>query len=142
MNRDGRVVTAAEMVAGHDLSGTNAVVTGGYSGIGYETVRALAGAGARVTVAGRDAVSGVAAVTQLRDDTGNERITFSQLDLGSLASVKRWASKFVAGGAPLHILVNNAGVMRPPQQRTGDGLEPSGSFCIGAGAAAVFGGSW
>lgn len=123
MHGGGQTITAAEVIAGHDLSGMNAVVTGGYSGVGFETVRALALAGARVLIAGRDRGKGAAAVAQLRDATGNQRIAFSQLDLGSLATVKQWAAKFIADGTPLHILVNNAGVMRPPQQRTVDGLE-------------------
>jgi NAD(P)-dependent dehydrogenase (short-subunit alcohol dehydrogenase family) len=115
--------TAAEIIAGHDLSGKEAIVTGGYSGIGYETVKALAGAGARVVVAGRDATKGEAAVRRLRAETGNDKIVFRPLDLGSIAAVTSWARRHVATGKPLHILVDNAGVMAPPLQRTADGFE-------------------
>jgi NAD(P)-dependent dehydrogenase (short-subunit alcohol dehydrogenase family) len=120
---DGRTATAAEIVAGHDLTGTDAVVTGGYGGVGYETSRALASAGARVVIAGRDPGKGADALDRLTAETGNEEIVFSQLDLGSLASVEAWAREYVAGGRPLHLLVNNAGVMWPPQRRTEDGFE-------------------
>lgn len=120
---DGRTATAIEVIAGHDLSGKHAVVTGGYSGIGYETVRALAAAGAHVVLVGREPATGVQAADRLRRETGNEAIDFSRLDLSSLAAVRQWAAKFVDAGIPLHILINNAGTMRPPQQRTADGLE-------------------
>ena len=120
---NGRTATAAGMIAGHDLSGKETIVTGGYGGVGYETVKALASAGARVVIAGRDPGRGGDAVARLQADTENEQIVFGQLDLGSLASVQKWAGEYVASGKPLHILVNNAGVMWPPQQRTGEGLE-------------------
>jgi NAD(P)-dependent dehydrogenase (short-subunit alcohol dehydrogenase family) len=111
------------VIAGHDLTGKEAVVTGGYSGVGYDTASALAGAGARVVVVGRDPRRGADAVARLQAEAGNERIVFGQLDLGSLASVDAWARTYLDSGKPLHILVNNAGVMWPPQQRTADGLE-------------------
>jgi NAD(P)-dependent dehydrogenase (short-subunit alcohol dehydrogenase family) len=120
---DGRTATADEVIAGHDLTGKETIVTGGYSGVGYETANALAGAGARVVIAGRNPGKGANAVARLLAETDNEQIVFDQLDLGSLASVDAWARKYLDSGKPLHILVNNAGVMWPPQQRTGDGLE-------------------
>ncbi|MGO9496414.1 MAG: SDR family NAD(P)-dependent oxidoreductase [Solirubrobacteraceae bacterium] len=116
-------LTTAQVIAGHELTGKEAIVTGGYSGIGYETARALASAGARVVIAGRDPVKGPQAVARLQANTGNEQIVFRALDLGSLESVDTWARKHVATGKPLHILINNAAVMTPPQRRTGDGLE-------------------
>jgi NAD(P)-dependent dehydrogenase (short-subunit alcohol dehydrogenase family) len=120
---DGRTATAAEMIAGHDLTGKVAIVTGGYGGVGYETVKALAGAGARIVIAGRDPAKGADAVSRVRAETGNQSIVFDQLDLSSLAVVQTWARKYAAGGEPLHILVNNAAVMWPPAQRTADGFE-------------------
>lgn len=120
---DGRTATAAEMIAGHDLTGMETIVTGGYGGIGYETAKALASAGARVLIAGRDPGKGDAAVARLKAETGNEKIAFSHLDLGSLASVDTWVRHYLTSGTSLHILVNNAAVMWPPQQRTIDGLE-------------------
>ena len=120
---DGRKATAAEMIAGHDLTGKEAIVTGGYGGVGYETAKALASAGARVVIAGRDQGKGADAVARLQAETGNEKIVFDQLDLASLAEVDTWARGHVASDKPLHILVNNAAVMWPPEQRTAEGLE-------------------
>lgn len=115
--------TAAEVVAGHDLSGKETIVTGGYGGLGYETARALAGAGARVVLAGRDRTRGEAAVTRLREATGSDKVVFRPLDLSSLESVTTWARKHVATGKPLHILVDNAGVMATPLRHTAHGFE-------------------
>jgi NAD(P)-dependent dehydrogenase (short-subunit alcohol dehydrogenase family) len=115
---------AAETIAGHDLTGKETIVTGGYGGVGYETAKALASAGARVVVVGRDPAKGAAAAARLQDETGNDKIVFSHLDLGSLAAADRWGRDYGASGPPLHILVNNAAVMWPPQHRTGEGLEP------------------
>jgi NAD(P)-dependent dehydrogenase (short-subunit alcohol dehydrogenase family) len=107
----------------NDLSGKESIVTGGYGGLGYETAKALANAGARVVVAGRDATKGEAAVARLRAATGNDKIVFRPLDLASLESVTTWASRHAATGKPLHILVNNAAVMATPLTRTADGFE-------------------
>jgi NAD(P)-dependent dehydrogenase (short-subunit alcohol dehydrogenase family) len=112
--------TAAEVVAGIDLTGRRAVVTGGASGIGVETARALAGAGAEVTLAVRDAEAGKRTAADLTATTGNERILVAHLDLSDLASV---ASFTAAWDGPLHILVNNAGMMASPEMRTPQGWE-------------------
>jgi NAD(P)-dependent dehydrogenase (short-subunit alcohol dehydrogenase family) len=120
---DGRTVTAAEIIAGQDLSGKATIVTGGYGGVGYETAKALASASASVVIVGRDPGKGADAVARLRGETGSKQIVFSQLDLASLTSVDTWAREQVASGKALHILVNNAAVMWPPRRRTGDGLE-------------------
>ena len=85
---DGRTATAAEMIAGHDLTGKQAIVTGGYGGVGYETVKALAGAGAGIVIAGRDPGKGADAVRRLQAATGNQDIVFDQLDLSSIARVR------------------------------------------------------
>jgi NAD(P)-dependent dehydrogenase (short-subunit alcohol dehydrogenase family) len=121
----GATSTAAEVIAGHDLTGKVAVVTGGASGIGEETARALAGAGARVIVAGRGAERGREAVARIRVGAGERAggVEFEQLDLGSLASVEQFAKRRLATGDPLHLLVNNAGVMAAPLGRTEDGFE-------------------
>src|SRR5262245_37141952 len=97
----GRHSTAADVLEGVDLSGKRAIVTGGGSGIGVETVRALAGAGAEVTVGARD-VEGARAVL------GEAAATVGRLDLSDQASVAAFAA---AWDGPLDILVNNAGVM-------------------------------
>ncbi|MER7755179.1 SDR family NAD(P)-dependent oxidoreductase [Kitasatospora sp. NPDC097643] len=118
-----RTSTAAEVIAGHDLTGTEAIVTGGAAGLGAETVRALATAGARVVIAARDAARGEAAAERLRPRSGGGKVEFRPLDLASLASVRAFAADYLATGRPLHLLVNNAGVMATPLTRTADGFE-------------------
>jgi NAD(P)-dependent dehydrogenase (short-subunit alcohol dehydrogenase family) len=113
--------TASEVVSGVDLTGKTMIVTGGASGIGIETVRALASAGADVTIAARRPNAAEDVARDLRSVTGNPRIHVAALDVADLASV--WA--FVAGwDRPLHALINNAGVMAVPDlQRTAEGHE-------------------
>ncbi|MFC6089890.1 SDR family NAD(P)-dependent oxidoreductase [Saccharothrix lopnurensis] len=107
--------TAAEVVSGIDLGGRRAVVTGGSSGIGVETARALAGAGAEVTLAVRDTAAGQRVAGEIGGD-----VRVARLDLADQASV----AAFVAGwDGPLHLLVNNAGVMATPETRTPEGWE-------------------
>ena len=100
--------TAAEVVEGIDLSGKRAIVTGAASGIGIETARALAGAGAAVTIAVRKTADGERVAADIRSSTGNDRVAVQSLELTDRASI----DAFVAGwDGPLDILVNNAGVM-------------------------------
>jgi NAD(P)-dependent dehydrogenase (short-subunit alcohol dehydrogenase family) len=100
--------TAAEVIAGVDLSGKRAIVTGASSGIGVETARALANAGAAVTLAVRDTAAGERVAADIRGSTGNTPVDVGALDLSDLSSV----AAFVRGwSGPLDILVNNAGVM-------------------------------
>ena len=107
----GAKTTAAEVIDGVDLRGRTAIVTGGASGIGTETTRALAAAGARVIVAVRDVAKAKAV---------NAAVEVAELDLASIRSV----DAFAAGvGGPVHILVNNAGVMAAPFTQTADGFE-------------------
>ena len=107
--------TAAEVVAGIDLNGQRVIVTGGASGIGIETARALAGAGAEVTLAVRDLAAGQRIAADITATTSNRHVLVAPLDLADKASV----ASFVAGWeGPLHILVNNAGVMACPLMRT------------------------
>ncbi len=115
--------TALDVVDGHDLTGRNVIVTGGASGIGVETVRALATAGARVLIATRDATRAEPQAARLRKDTGNAEIEIAPLDLASLASVRRFVDAVLADGRELHILINNAGVMAGPLTYTEDGFE-------------------
>jgi NAD(P)-dependent dehydrogenase (short-subunit alcohol dehydrogenase family) len=110
--------TAREVVGGIDLSGKNVIVTGGYSGIGLETVRALAGAGARVTVPARRPD---VAATALADVAGE--IEIADMDLGDIASVRRFADHYLDSKRPLDILINNAGIMATPFGRVGKGWE-------------------
>jgi NAD(P)-dependent dehydrogenase (short-subunit alcohol dehydrogenase family) len=106
--------TAAEVVAGVDLTGRSAIVTGASSGIGIETARALAGAGADVTLAVRDVAAGerVAAGIDAR---------VAHVDLADLRSVRAFTASW---DGPLHLLINNAGVMALPElQRSPEGAE-------------------
>ncbi|MFC8076622.1 SDR family NAD(P)-dependent oxidoreductase [Streptomyces sp. NPDC057307] len=112
--------TAAEVVAGVDLTGRRAVVTGGSSGIGVETARALAGAGAEVTLAVRDIDAGGRTAQDITGTTGNQRVLVAPLDLADQGSV---AAFVAAWDGPLHILINNAGVMYTPELRTPEGWE-------------------
>jgi NAD(P)-dependent dehydrogenase (short-subunit alcohol dehydrogenase family) len=112
--------TAAEVVAGIDLSGTRAIVTGASSGIGIETARALARTGAEVTLAVRDTGAGATVAADIATTTGNDRIRVAQLDLTVRASIAAFVSSW---RGPLHLLVNNAGIMAIPEQRTAEGWE-------------------
>jgi NAD(P)-dependent dehydrogenase (short-subunit alcohol dehydrogenase family) len=112
--------TAAEVADGIDLTGRRAVVTGGASGIGIETARALAGAGAEVTLAVRDLAAGQRTADDIVATTGNKDVRVAPLDLTERASI---AAFVAAWDGPLHILVNNAGVMAAPLTRTPEGWE-------------------
>jgi NAD(P)-dependent dehydrogenase (short-subunit alcohol dehydrogenase family) len=106
--------TAAEVVDGVDLTGKRAIVTGGASGIGVETARALAGAGAEVTIAVRNTAQGDQVAADIRSSAGNDQVSVAALELTDAASI----DAFVSGwNEPLDILVNNAGVMAI-QERT------------------------
>ncbi len=111
--------TADEVVAGIDLSGTSAVVTGGSSGIGVETARSLARAGAEVTLAVRDTAVGDRVAGDITASTGKP-VRVARLDLVDRASIAAFVQ---AWEGPLHLLVNNAGIMAGPLQRTPEGWE-------------------
>ncbi|TWD84218.1 NAD(P)-dependent dehydrogenase (short-subunit alcohol dehydrogenase family) [Kribbella amoyensis] len=109
--------TADDVLAGLDLTGKLAVVTGGYSGLGLETTRALTRAGAQVVVPARrpeaaaEALAGVAGVE------------IDRLDLGDLDSVQAFADRFLASGRTIHLQINNAAIMACPETRVGPGWE-------------------
>jgi NAD(P)-dependent dehydrogenase (short-subunit alcohol dehydrogenase family) len=107
--------TAAEVVAGVDLSGKRAVVTGGASGIGIETARALANAGADVTIAVRNLEAGAKTAVEI-----GHHVEVAPLDLADRASIAAFVAHW---DGPLHILVGNAGVMAAPLMRTAEGWE-------------------
>src|SRR5262249_23579414 len=113
--------TAAEVTAGIDLHGTHMIVTGGSSGIGVETARALATAGAAVTIAVRDPSAGHRVATEINAGLGHERVTVTALDLIDPDSPCRLAEQW--GTTPLHALIHNAGIMAAPLQRTPAGWE-------------------
>jgi NAD(P)-dependent dehydrogenase (short-subunit alcohol dehydrogenase family) len=111
--------TAAEVIEGIDLSGKRAIVTGASSGIGVETARALAGAGAEVTLAVRDAEAGERVAADITAATGTEAVRVGRIELADPASVAAFVATW---DGPLHILVNNAGVMALPERE----LTPEG----------------
>lgn len=111
--------TADDVVAGHDLRGRRAVVTGGASGIGVETARSLARAGAEVTLAVRDTEVGDRVAGEISAETGAP-VLVSHLDLVDRRSVSAFAADW---DGPLHLLINNAGVMATPLTRTAEGWE-------------------
>ena len=110
--------TAADVVQGMDLAGRRAIVTGGSSGIGVETARALASAGAEVTLAVRDKAAGERTAKEIT--TGNEKVFVAELDLTELSSVRGFVDGWQGS---LDILVANAGVMASPEQYTEQGWE-------------------
>ena len=109
--------SAREVLGSRDLSGSIAIVTGGYVGIGLETTRVLAEAGATVVVPARSPDKARAALA------GIPRAELEALDLFAPASVDAFAARFVASGRPLHFLINNAGIMAPPLVRDARGIE-------------------
>ena len=117
----GAFTPASDVVAGHDLSGRTAIVTGGATGIGIETARALASGGASVTLAVRNRAAGDKAAADINASVGAERARVGHLDLSNLASVAAFVRAW--GDAALDILINNAGVMACPQSYTADDLE-------------------
>ncbi|WP_330335991.1 SDR family NAD(P)-dependent oxidoreductase [Streptomyces sp. NBC_00557] len=128
--------TAAEVSQGIDLSGRRAVVTGASSGLGAETARALAATGAAVTLAVRDVTAGKRVAEDITESTGNQEVHVAHLDLADPASVTAFTA---AWRGPLHVLVNNAGVMACPEQYTEQGWEWQfatnhlGHFALAAG---------
>lgn len=107
-----------------DQSGKLAVVTGANSGTGKETARRLAGAGARVVMAVRTVAKGEAARAEILAQHPQAQLEVRRIDLADLASVKEFADGLLADGAPLDLLVNNAGVMAPPtRMTTAEGFE-------------------
>ena len=111
----------ARFARGIDLRGKRAIVTGASSGIGVETARALASAGAAVTLAVRRPAAGEATAAEIRLATGNAEIIVRELDLADQRSVRRFVERW---DEPLHILVNNAGIMALQElERTPEGWE-------------------
>ena len=123
LSRFGARSTALDVVRGISLKGRHAVVTGGAAGLGQETSRAMAAAGAHLTLAVRNLVQGEASATLMRQQFPSATIDVLQLDLADLASVRRFARTWVDSATPLHILINNAAVMACPLERTAQGWE-------------------
>ncbi|XXF78958.1 oxidoreductase [Myxococcaceae bacterium GXIMD 01537] len=113
----GARTTAREVLGNRGLDGAIAVVTGGYAGVGLETTRALAAAGATVIVPARTPDKARAALA------GMERVELEHLDLSEPETIDAFAERFLSSGRPLHMLVNNAGIMATPLRRDARGFE-------------------
>ncbi|MFF0092272.1 SDR family NAD(P)-dependent oxidoreductase [Streptomyces canus] len=109
--------TADDVLAGIDLSGKLAVVTGGYSGLGLETTRALTKAGAKVVVPARRPDTARKALA------GLDGVELDELDLGDLESVRAFAERFLDSGRTVDFVIDNAGIMACPETRVGPGWE-------------------
>jgi NAD(P)-dependent dehydrogenase (short-subunit alcohol dehydrogenase family) len=109
--------TAREVLGDRRLEGVVAIVTGGYAGVGLETTRALTAAGATVIAPARTPDKARAALA------GLPGVELETLDLAAPASVDAFAARFTASGRPLHLLINNAGIMAPPLSRDARGFE-------------------
>ncbi|HLA59461.1 MAG TPA: SDR family NAD(P)-dependent oxidoreductase, partial [Puia sp.] len=109
--------TAGDVIKGIDLTGKIAIITGGNTGIGLETTRTLAAAGATVIVPARD-------IGKARKNLqGTENVELVPMDLMNPDSIDAFAKNFLASGRPLHILINNAGIMWVPLRRDQRGIE-------------------
>jgi NAD(P)-dependent dehydrogenase (short-subunit alcohol dehydrogenase family) len=115
--------TTAEMIDGIDLAGSVAVVTGATTGLGRETARALAAAGAHVVVCGRTSEKCEASIAAIREAHPHAVLDHEPFDLGDLSTVRAGAAGILSRHPEISILVNNAGVMFTPQGRTADGFE-------------------
>lgn len=109
--------TSTEVIKGIDLTGKIAIVTGGNTGLGLETTKTLAQAGATVVVPARDVEKAK------RNLKGIARTEIEEMDLMDPASIDAFAEKFIASGRPLHLLINNAGIMWVPLRRDNRGFE-------------------
>ncbi len=122
-NRFDENTTTDEVLAGVDLSGSRAFITGAASGIGLQTATALAASGADLAVAVRSDEQGDATVAAIRAEVPDADVACHHLDLSSLASARSCAASVVDDGRPIDLLINNAGVMFTDFGRTEDGFE-------------------
>ncbi|KAI3458129.1 hypothetical protein Pfo_014792 [Paulownia fortunei] len=115
--------TAEQVTEGVDGSGLTAIVTGASSGIGAETARVLALRGVHVIMAVRNLSAGHEAKEAIIKEIPNAKVGTMELDLSSMTSIRKFASKFNSLGLPLNVLVNNAGVMATPFMLSEDNIE-------------------
>lgn len=109
--------TTSEVIKGIDLTGKIAIVTGGNTGIGLETTKTLAAAGATVIVAARNIEKA------MQNLAGIDHVELESMDLMDSASIDAFAEKFLASNRPLHLLINNAGIMWVPLRKNSHGIE-------------------
>ncbi len=121
--------TADEVIEGIDLSGKRALVTGASGGLGAETARVLAGAGAAVTLTARDVPKGEGVAAAIREATPGADVEVLELELQRPESVRRFAKDWLAKHAHLHLLINNAGIMACPEAHTDEGWEMQFASC-------------
>ncbi|XP_010558313.1 PREDICTED: short-chain dehydrogenase TIC 32, chloroplastic [Tarenaya hassleriana] len=119
----GSASTAEEVTQGIDASHLTAIITGGSGGIGLETARVLAKRGARVIIGARNMGAAEAAKTEILKHNSSARVHVLKLDLSSLASITSFVRDFDSLSLPLHLLINNAGIMFCPFQLSQDGIE-------------------
>jgi NAD(P)-dependent dehydrogenase (short-subunit alcohol dehydrogenase family) len=119
----GATTTADEVLEGIDLSGKLVVITGGASGLGQETARAMAAKGAHIVIPVRDMAKGEAAVVAIKASVPDADIELMECDLGKMASIHAFAKAFLVQHDRIDLLINNAGVMACPHMTTSDGLE-------------------
>jgi NAD(P)-dependent dehydrogenase (short-subunit alcohol dehydrogenase family) len=122
MSEFGATSTADEVLQGIDLTGRTVFITGGYSGLGAETARAMAARGAHLILSGRDRTQLDGTATDLADRTG-ARVETLACDLASLASIRAAGAEAAGRFDRIDLLINNAGVMACPFMRTADGFE-------------------
>lgn len=115
--------TTDDVLEGVRLDGKHALVTGATGGLGIETARALASAGASVTIGGRDPQKIESALATLREQVPGASFDAIEFDLASLASIASSTKAFVDTGRTINLLINNAGVMMCPEGKTADGFE-------------------
>lgn len=113
----GPKTTAKEIAGKYNLSGKNVIVTGGYSGVGLEITKALAQAGAKVLVPVRNIKKAQSALRNIPN------VEMDTMDLMNAESIDAFANRFISTGKPLHILINDAGIMAPPLKRDSRGYE-------------------
>jgi NAD(P)-dependent dehydrogenase (short-subunit alcohol dehydrogenase family) len=113
----GAATIAAEVIRGIDLKGKTAIVTGGYSGLGFETTKVLVSAGAKVVVPARSQEKAAKALKDLKG------VEIEEIELSDPESINAFAYRFLASDRPLHILANDAGIMAAPLQRDNRGYE-------------------
>ena len=120
---DAPTTTTTDVLEGVDLSGRTVLVTGATTGIGRETARALAAAGASVVITARSDDKGAATVAGMLDRVPGADVSYEVLELGSLDSVRAFTDRFTAAHDRLDVLIGNAGIMAVPFGRTADGFE-------------------